>query len=170
MDAESDQKNAIFINNVFPLNFFEKHSRFMRQALMEAEKALLHDDVPVGAVIVHNNQIIGRGHNQVEQLKDPTAHAEVIAVTAACETINDKFLTDCTLYVTLEPCPMCAGALVWSRVSKMVIGSLDAKAGACGSVFNIASNDKLNHKIEILHSVLEDECSELLRRFFRARR
>jgi len=149
---------------------WNQHTIFMRKALDEAKRAYEIDEVPVGAVIVHQNQIIGRGHNQVEMLSDPTAHAEMIAVSAACNTLHDKFLNDCTLYVTLEPCPMCAGALVWSRISRIVIGSLDAKAGACGSVFNLASSEKLNHSIEVIHSILEDECADLLRRFFRKKR
>lgn len=149
---------------------WHQHTVFMQKALEEAKLAYEKDEVPVGAVIVHENRIIGRGHNQVEMLSDPTAHAEMIAISAACNTIQDKFLQHCTLYVTLEPCPMCAGALVWSRINRMVIGSLDAKAGACGSVFNLASSDKLNHSIEIIHSVLEDECADLLRRFFRQKR
>lgn len=149
---------------------WSQHQVYMRKALEEAKLAYEKDEVPVGAVIVYQNRIIGRGHNQVEMLKDATAHAEMIAISAACETLGNKFLTGCTLYVTLEPCTMCTGALVWSRVERMVIGALDAKAGACGSLFNLASSEKLNHSIEVIHSVLEEECSDLLKRFFRNKR
>lgn len=149
---------------------WSQHQVYMRKALEEAKLAYEKDEVPVGAVIVYQNRIIGRGHNQVEMLKDATAHAEMIAISAACETLDNKFLTGCTLYVTLEPCTMCTGALVWSRVDRMVIGALDAKAGACGSLFNLASSEKLNHSIEVIHSVLEEECSDLLKRFFRNKR
>lgn len=149
---------------------WRQHSRFMRMALDEAQTALKHADVPVGAIIVHDNIVIGKGHNQVELLSDPTAHAEMIAISSAAATLEDKFLNRCTMYVTLEPCPMCAGAIVWSRVGRLVIGALDAKAGACGSLFNIAGSEKLNHKPEIIHSVLEDECSELLTNFFKTKR
>lgn len=151
-------------------NAWQQHMLFMRKAIEEAKQAAQESEVPVGAVVVHENRIIGRGHNQVERLNDPSAHAEMIALSSACSTLNSKFLNGATMYVTLEPCPMCAGALVWSRIDKLIIGSLDPKAGACGSVFNLASTDKLNHKIEIIHSILEEECSELLKRFFRNRR
>ena len=149
---------------------WNQHQVFMRKALDEAKRAYEIDEVPVGAVVVHQNRIIGRGHNQVEMLKDATAHAEMIAISAACETLGDKFLNNCTLYVTLEPCVMCTGAMVWSRLERVVIGALDAKAGACGSLFNLGASDKLNHSIEIIHSVLEEECSDLLRRFFKNKR
>ncbi len=142
----------------------------MKMAYDQALIAYQEDEVPVGAVVVENNLVIGKGHNQVEKLKDPTAHAEMIAISAACASRNDKFLEGCTLYVTLEPCPMCSGALVWSRLDRVVIGALDPKAGGSGSVFNISSNSKLNHQVEIIHSVLEEECSELLKRFFNRRR
>lgn len=142
----------------------------MRKALDEAKLAFEKDEVPVGAVIVHEGRIIGKGHNMVETLKDPTAHAEMIAISSACGTLNEKFLNECSLYVTLEPCPMCSGAVVWSRVKRMYIGALDPKAGGSGSVFNISSNRILNHQVEIVHSILEDECSELLKRFFNRRR
>ena len=142
----------------------------MGQALKEAEKAFAIGEIPVGAVVVHNGQIIGRGHNQVELLRDPTAHAEMIALTAACATLESKFLEECTLYVTLEPCPMCAGASVWTRVRRIVYGAADPKAGACGSLFNIGSNKKLNHRAEIIQGVREADCEEILKRFFRGKR
>lgn len=143
---------------------------YMGQALKEAEKAFAIGEIPVGAVVVHNGQIIGRGHNQVELLRDPTAHAEMIALTAACATLESKFLEECTLYVTLEPCPMCAGASVWTRIRRIVYGAADPKAGACGTLFNIGSNNKLNHRAEIIQGVREAECEEILKRFFRGKR
>jgi len=138
----------------------------MQIALEQARLAYLLDEVPVGAVVVHEGVIIGRGHNMVETLKDPTAHAEMIAISAACTTQSDKFLTECSLYVTLEPCVMCSGAVVWARLKRMYVGTLDPKAGGSGSVFNISSNKKMNHQVEIVHNILEEECSEILRKFF----
>lgn len=146
------------------------HNRFMYQAILEAEKALRVNEVPVGAVIVKNGVVIGRGHNLVETMKDPTAHAEIMAITAACETIQNKYLHDCTLYVTLEPCPMCAGALVWSKIERIVFGAIDEKGGACGSLFNIARNQKLNHQIEVIQGVMEADASSMLRDFFEKKR
>ncbi len=146
------------------------HIRFMRTALEEAKLAMSKGEVPVGAVIVKNNIVVGKGHNMVETLKDPSAHAEMIALSSACSTLENKYLTDCTLYVTLEPCPMCTGALVWSKISRIVMGTLDAKAGACGSIFNLANHNKLNHKIELVHSILEEESASLLKNFFRDKR
>lgn len=142
----------------------------MARAFMLAEQAFDEGEVPVGAVIVRNNQIIGKGYNQVQRLNDPTAHAEMIAISAACETMDEKYLSECTLYVTLEPCPMCAGAAVWSKLGGIVFGAADAKAGGCGSVFNISSNKKLNHQVEVIQGVMEAECEHLLKAFFRERR
>ena len=142
----------------------------MLQALLEAEKALRLNEVPVGAVIVNDGLIIGRGYNQVETLNDPTAHAEIIAITSACATLENKYLTGCTLYVTLEPCSMCAGALIWSKMGRLVFGATDEKAGACGSILNIAQNKSLNHHVEIIQGVLELDASELLKQFFKSRR
>ncbi|MEQ8525525.1 tRNA adenosine(34) deaminase TadA [Gracilimonas sp.] len=149
---------------------WQKHHRFMARAFMLAEQAFDEGEVPVGAVIVRNNQIIGKGYNQVQRLNDPTAHAEMIAISAACETMDEKYLSECTLYVTLEPCPMCAGAAVWSKLGGIVFGAADAKAGGCGSVFNISSNKKLNHQVEVIQGVMEAECEHLLKAFFRERR
>lgn len=140
--------------------------RFMLQAFHEAEKASEIGEVPVGAVIVHNNRIIGRGHNQVELLSDATAHAEMIALSAAFQHLGEKYLPDCTLYVTLEPCPMCTGALVWAKIGRLVFGAQDEKAGACGSIFNIAGHSALNHRIEMIQGVMEKECESLMRSFF----
>jgi len=143
---------------------------YMREALREAEKAFEKDEVPVGCVIVHQGKIIARGHNQVELLKDPTAHAEMIALTSAAEHLQSKWLNDAALYVTIEPCSMCAGALVLARVKRVVFGACDPKTGACGSVANIADNKKLNHRIKITKGVLEEECAGLLKEFFRQKR
>lgn len=146
------------------------HQQFMTKAILLAEDAARSNEVPVGAVIVKDNIIIGKGFNQVEQLKDPTAHAEIIAISAACEALGNKYLEGCTLYVTLEPCPMCAGALVWSKIDRIVFGASDSKAGACGSMFNIASNSGLNHQIEITGGIMEADCEYLLKSFFEKRR
>ena len=144
----------------------QEHETWMRWALKEAEKALFHDEVPIGAVVVHEGQIIGRGYNQTETLNDPTAHAEMIAISAAANTLNSWRFENCSLYVTVEPCAMCAGAVVLSRLSTLVIGVMDPKAGACGSLRNIVQDHRLNHRVEVISGVLEEESSELLRLFF----
>ena len=138
----------------------------MKEAVKEAKKAFNLDEVPVGAVIVHKNKIIARAHNQVELLKDPSAHAEMLVLTQACNFLSNKWLLDCVIYVTIEPCSMCAGALVLSRINKIVFGADDPKAGACGSIIDIARNRELNHRIEIKKGILEEECSFLLKEFF----
>jgi tRNA(adenine34) deaminase len=142
----------------------------MREALKEAQKAFLEDEVPVGAVVVHANRIIGRGHNQIERLKDPTAHAEMIALTSACACLGAKWLNAASLYVTIEPCSMCAGALVLSRIKSIVYGADDPKTGACGSVTQIANHKKLNHRISVTKGVLKEECATLIREFFKKKR
>ncbi len=144
--------------------------RFMREALKEAQQALKEDEVPVGAVIVQGRAVIARGYNQIERLKDPTAHAEMLAVTAATNYLDSKWLNDCTLYVTLEPCSMCAGALVLARIKNIVYGAPDPKTGACGSVFNVAHSSKLNHRINVTGGVLAKECGALLSEFFSKKR
>ncbi len=144
--------------------------RMMRQAIAEAERALETDDVPVGAVVVHEGRIIGRGQNQRERLQDPTAHAEMIALTAASSAMRSWRLEGCTLYVTLEPCTMCAGAIVLARVGRLVFGADDPKAGACGSVYNIVEDNKLNHQPEMTTGILAESCSDLLRDFFGRKR
>lgn len=144
--------------------------RFMLQALAEARSALANGDVPVGAVIVHENRIIGRGHNQRELMQDPTAHAEMIAVTAAATAVGSWRLNDCTIYVTLEPCAMCAGALVLARIDRLVYGAADPKAGACGSILNIIAEPRLNHRVPVTGGVLAQECSDLLKDFFARKR
>ncbi len=143
---------------------------FMREALKQARAAAGKDEVPVGAVIVHKTQIIARAHNQVETLKDPTAHAEMIAITQAAGFLSSKWLQDCTLYVTLEPCSMCAGALVLSRIKRVCFGAPDLKTGACGSVMNIVRHKPLNHHPEVQGGILEEECGRLVSSFFRKKR
>lgn len=143
---------------------------FMRQALLQARAAYERDEVPVGAVIVFENQIIAKAYNQVETLKDPTAHAEMIAVTQAVNTLQTKWLSKCTMYVTLEPCSMCAGALVLSRISKLIIAAEDPKTGACGSVMDITQHNALNHRIEVQRGILREESSVILKEFFKMKR
>ena len=142
----------------------------MRQALLQARMAYERDEVPVGAVIVFENQIIAKAYNQVETLKDPTAHAEMIAVTQAASTLQTKWLNKCTMYVTLEPCAMCAGALVLSRIRKLIIAAEDPKTGACGSVMDITQHNALNHRIEVQRGILREECSAILKEFFKNKR
>ena len=144
--------------------------KWMREALKQAAAAAEAGEVPVGAVIVQNGRILGRAHNQVEQLRDATAHAEMIALTQASEAVGNWRLSGCVIYVTMEPCPMCAGALVLSRVSKIVYGADDPIAGACGTVFNIAAEPKLNHRIPVVKGILAEECGSRVREFFRERR
>jgi tRNA(adenine34) deaminase len=143
---------------------------FMREALKEAQKAYEEDEVPVGAVVVHEGKIIARGHNQIERLKDPTAHAEMLALTSATNYLGIKWLNGATLYVTIEPCCMCAGALVLSRLEFLVFGADDPKTGACGSVTNIVNHKKLNHRIKIVKGLLKEESSSLLKSFFKKKR
>ena len=142
----------------------------MQEALAQARRALDSDDVPVGAVVVHRGRIIGRGYNQREKLHDPTAHAEMLAMTAAAEHLRQWRLDNCTLYVTLEPCAMCSGALVLARVARLVYAATDPKAGACGSLYPITADPRLNHRLETVGGVLADEAAELLRAFFQHRR
>ncbi|ARA93361.1 tRNA-specific adenosine deaminase [Rhodothermaceae bacterium RA] len=144
--------------------------RWMKLALREAERAFEAGEVPVGAVVVRGEEVVGRGRNMVEQLRDPTAHAELIAITAACETLGRKFLDGCTLYVTLEPCPMCAGAIVWARLDRLVFGAFDAKAGSASTLYNIPQDARLNHQVEILSGLESEASAALLRDFFRQRR
>ena len=141
-------------------------SKWMKAALAEAKKARSEGEVPVGAVIVKSETIIGRGHNQVEGLKDPTAHAEILAIGAAATTLDSRRLEGATLYVTLEPCTMCAGAIVLSRLERLVFGASDPKTGACGSLMNVPRDERLNHNVKIESGFMEDECSFLLRSFF----
>jgi tRNA(adenine34) deaminase len=139
----------------------------MRLALAEAERAFQEDEVPVGAVVIRDGRIIGRGHNRTEHLQDPTAHAEILAIGAAASAMGSWRLEGAGIYVTIEPCSMCAGALVLARMERLVFGARDPKAGACGSVLDIVRNDHLNHRVEVTEGVLADEASDLLQAFFR---
>ena len=143
---------------------------YMSEALKQAHEAFEEDEVPVGAVIVHNGKVIARAHNQVELLKDPTAHAEMIAITQAAAYLKSERLLDCSIYATIEPCSMCAGALVLARVKRVYYGAKDPKTGACGSVFNIADSKKLNHRIKVTGGVLAKDCGSLLTEFFKKKR
>ncbi|GKU76995.1 tRNA adenosine(34) deaminase TadA [Paenibacillus sp. L3-i20] len=145
----------------------EEDRHWMLEAMVEAEKAESIGEVPIGAVIVRNNEIIGRGHNLRETRHDPTAHAEIVAIRDACERIDAWRLLDCTLYVTLEPCPMCAGAIVQSRVKRVVYGTTDPKAGCAGTLMNLLQEPRFNHETELTSGVLQAECALLLTRFFR---
>ena len=139
----------------------------MQEALREAEIAFQLGEVPIGAVIEKDGQIIARGHNLTETLKDPTAHAEMMAIRQAARVLGGWRLIGCSLYVTVEPCSMCAGAMVWARIENLYIGAMDPKAGACGSVFQIADSERLNHRMKIETGIMEEECALLMRRFFR---
>ena len=145
--------------------------QYMSMALEEASTAFDAGEVPIGAVLVDEGGfVISKARNRIEELNDATQHAELIAIRAACEKLGRRRLSDCTLYSTLEPCPMCAGALVMSRVRRLVYGAPDSRAGAVDSIFNIVDHPALNHRLEIRAGVLEDQCRELLKRFFDARR
>ena len=144
--------------------------RYMREALKEAAQAAGEGEVPVGAVVVKDGRIIARAHNTIEGAHRSSAHAEMLAIDAAEEELGAKWLSGATMYVTLEPCSMCAGAMVLARIDRLVYGAEDPKTGACGSLFNIAGSDSLNHRIEVTGGVLEKECSEILKDFFKARR
>jgi tRNA(adenine34) deaminase len=146
--------------------FDEQKYRFMFAALQEAEKALEENEVPVGAVVVKENKIVGRGYNQVERLKDATAHAEMIALTAAANHIGNWRLNECSIYVTLEPCIMCTGALLSSRIKELYFSIFDPKFGACGSIYNLADDGKTNHKIKVYSGFYAEESKKLLQEFF----
>jgi len=143
---------------------------FMQQALNCAKKACNIEEVPIGAVIVKDNKIIAKGYNKSITLQDSTAHAEIIAIRKACKKLNNYRLNDCSIYVTIEPCSMCVGALILSIIKKIYFGTKDIKAGGCGSVFNIASDNRLNHKIEVSSGLLEEECARIIKEFFQNRR
>jgi tRNA(adenine34) deaminase len=152
------------------MNKEDMNERYMRQAIEQAKIAEENGDVPIGAVIVYQNQIIGKAYNQREQLNDPTAHAEIIALTQAAAAMESWRLNGCTIYVTLEPCPMCAGALVLARLDRLVYGCDDPKTGACKSLYNIVQDERLNHRLEVTSGVLAEDCSKLLQDFFQRRR
>ena len=143
---------------------------FMKEAIKEAMKADEKDEVPIGCVIVSENKIVARAHNQVETLKDPTAHAEIIAITQAAATLDSKWLQGASVYVTIEPCSMCAGALVLARIDKLVFGAFDPKTGACGSIYDIPKDSRLNHNFQIVSGVMEQDCSSLISEFFKNKR
>ena len=142
----------------------------MAEALKEARQAAREDEVPVGCVIVREDRIIARAHNQVERLKDPTAHAEILAITSAASYLGTKWLNEASIYVTIEPCSMCIGAMVLARIKGIFFGASDPKTGACGSVINIANHRKLNHRIKIKKGILAEECASLLKDFFKKKR
>ena len=146
------------------------HEHFMRLAIAEAQAALAENEVPIGAVIVHEDRVIAAAHNQREQLRDPTAHAEMIAITQAAQALNSWRLTGCTLYVTLEPCPMCAGAIVQARIPLVVFGATDPKAGAVQTLYQLLADRRLNHQCQTVAGVLGTECGRLLTEFFEAQR
>lgn len=143
------------------------NNKFMKSALKEAEKSYDKEEIPVGAVIVKDGKIIARGHNLKETKNDTTNHAEIIAIRKASKKLKSWRLTGCTMYVTLEPCTMCAGTLIQARLDKVVIGTMDEKTGACGSVLNVLEDYKFNHKVEIEKGVMEKECKEILQKFFK---
>ncbi len=148
----------------------KSHEYFMQQAIKEGRKALKNNDVPIGAVVVLGGRIVGRGFNQVELLKDPTAHAEMIAITAAANSTGEKWLREASLYVTVEPCSMCAGASVLARLKQVVYGTPDIKTGAHSSLFNLLNDPRLNHKIEVIPGILKEECAALMVDFFESLR
>lgn len=146
------------------------HEYYMSLALQEARRAFILDEVPVGALIVKNGVVVSRGHNIRETIKSALGHAEINAIEEACKALGGWRLLDCDMYVTLEPCPMCAGAAVNARINRIIFGAYDQKAGACGSVYNIANDERLNHRIEVIPGMLEEECRELLQEFFKRKR
>ena len=146
------------------------HEYWIKKAIRLAEKAFSEGEVPVGAIVVKDNKIIGRGYNQREKLNDPTAHAEIIAITAASNTINDWRLNDCSIYVTKEPCPMCAGAIINSRLKHLIFGAYDDKKGCCGSLYQLCGDKRLDSITSVKGGVLADECSMILKEFFSSKR
>lgn len=148
----------------------QDHAYWMKQALVQAEKAFVAKEIPVGAVVVKDGKVIGRGYNQREQLNDPTAHSEVIAITAAANTLEDWRLTDCTLYVTKEPCPMCAGAIVNARLKMVVFGCYDEEAGCCGSLYQLCGDPRFKTKVAVKGGVMEGQSLSIIKEFFLQRR
>lgn len=142
----------------------------MFAALKEAEIAFEEDEIPIGAVVVHNNRIIGKGHNQVEKLNDPTAHAEILAITAASNNLKNKSLAECDIYVTVEPCLMCIGALTLGKINNLYFSIYEPKTGACGSLYNIPNENKFNHKVNIFSGIYENESKQLMQQFFKNKR
>ena len=146
------------------------HVKWMKAAFREAEKAFEQDEVPIGAVVVQNGRIIGRGYNQCESLIDPTAHAEIIAITSASNTIKDWRLKDCQLYVTKEPCPMCAGALINARINMVIFGMYDEKEGCCGSLYQLCRDNRFKHQLTVKGAIMEDACTLIIQEFFKKQR
>lgn len=169
-DSEWDDRSEWNDSQELESELIDWDSHFMRRALKLAEHAMEEDEVPVGAVIVHEQRIVGSGWNQREALQDPTAHAEMIAITQAAATLGSWRLEKCTLYVTLEPCPMCAGAIVQSRVDRVVYGASDPKAGAVDSLFRLLDDPRLNHRAAVTAGLLGDQCGSLLSGFFQEKR
>ncbi|ALS24549.1 nucleoside deaminase [Paenibacillus sp. JMULE4] len=155
------------LNEVYVLSLWEEHLPYMRAAIDEARKAESILEVPIGAVIVRGNEIIGRGHNVRETTRDPLAHAELIAIKQASRHLDAWRLLDCRLYVTLEPCPMCAGAIVQSRIPQVIYGTPDPKAGCAGTLMNLLQEDRFNHRVDVISGVLQEECAVMLTQFFR---
>ena len=149
---------------------FKDHEKWMKSAFREAEKAFEKGEVPIGAVVVKKGQIIGRGYNQCESLTDPTAHAEIIAITSAANTIKDWRLKDCSLYVTKEPCPMCAGALVNARITLLGFGMYDEKEGCCGSLYQLCRDPRFKHQLTVKGGIMEDSCTLMIQEFFKKQR
>lgn len=143
---------------------------YMEQALLEARKAYELDEVPIGAVVVKDGEIIGRGHNLRETCKDPTLHAEMVAIRQAAEILGGWRLTGCELYVTVEPCPMCAGAMIQARIDRLIFGAGDPKAGCAGTLYNLLQDSRFNHQVEIVKGILEEECRQIMKDFFRQKR
>ena len=152
------------------LNFMDKYELYMLEALKEAELARLEDEVPIGCVIVKNDQVIARAHNQRENTNNPLGHAETLAIKKASEVLNDWQLVDCELYVTIEPCIMCAGAIIQSRVSKVIYGAPDLKGGAFGSSIDVLTANNINHRPEVIGGVLEQECTSIIKNYFKSKR
>ena len=148
----------------------KEHEKWMKLAFREAEKAFDEDEVPIGAVVVRNGQIIGRGYNQCESLNDPTAHAEIIAITSATNTIKNWRLENCSLYVTKEPCPMCAGALINSRIDMVIFGMYDEKEGCCGSLYQLCCDTRFKHQLTVKGGVMEASCRLIVQEFFKKQR
>lgn len=144
-----------------------EYEKYMKEAIRQAKKALVLDEVPIGCVIVHQDKIIARGYNRRNTDKSTLAHAEIIAIKKASKVINDWRLEDCTMYVTLEPCQMCAGAIVQARIPRVIIGSMNPKAGCGGSILNLLQEERFNHQAEVIRGVMEEECSAMLTDFFR---
>ncbi len=165
-----DDSSRIVRDDIPSLFGPDDHERFMLAALQQAVMAMEADEVPIGCVIAHEGKIIARAHNQRETLSDPTAHAEMIAIAQAASYLDTWRLTDCTLYVTLEPCPMCAGAMVQARLSRLVYGPDEPKSGACGTLYNIVEDQRLNHRIEVIRDFMADPCRQLLQEFFATKR